>query len=99
VLVEQGRREGDDREFQPKREVDPGEATTGTLQVIELRLLAYPENPQRHEAHEVHNEARRKRNQRALAIRLAVNQLGCGAPASTRSMPPAGESLGQHRPG
>src|SRR5664279_509106 len=54
--------------------MDPGEAAVGAPQVIELGLLAYPENAQDHEAHHVHQQAGREAEKGVPEIMFAVDR-------------------------
>jgi len=47
-----------------KGEMNPGKVAVGAREVVELRLLAVPENAEGEEAHEVHDQPRRESDER-----------------------------------
>ena len=58
--------------------MDPGEIAVGAGEVVELGLLADPEDAVGHDAHEEDDEARREDDEGAAEIVLGVNGLGGG---------------------
>jgi len=58
--------------------VDPGEIAVGAGEVVELGLLADPENAVGHDAHEEDDEARGERDQGVPEIVLGVDGFGGG---------------------
>src|SRR5579871_1317044 len=58
--------------------MDPGEVAIAALAMIELRLLAVPEDAERHEARQIHGKARREAGERQPEFALAVDAGGFG---------------------
>ena len=59
-------------------DVDPGEIAVGAREVVELGLLADPEDAIGHDAHEEYEQARRERDQQAAKVVFRVNSFGGG---------------------
>ena len=75
---EQPRRErqhGDDGE---KNEIEPGQVAVGALKLVERRLLADPEDTERHQAEEPGHQPRRGGPERAEQLRLGMDVGGVG---------------------
>ena len=60
--------------------MNPGEIAIGAREVVELRLLADPENTEGHHAHQKDKQARSERGQDMPEIALGVNGFGGGDP-------------------
>ena len=61
-----------------KQDMHPGKAALRALQIIQLRLLADPENAEREKTHQVHQQPRRNRNQAMPKIALAMDGFNRG---------------------
>jgi hypothetical protein len=57
--------------------VDPREAAVRAFDVVELGLLAHPENAERNEAHQVNEQLRKQMHEGAAQIGFTVNELFC----------------------
>lgn len=58
--------------------MDPTQVTIRAGQMVELRLLAHPENAECQKAHEIRDELRRKRDEDAPQVVFTMNSLGGG---------------------
>ena len=61
-----------------KEQVDPGEAHVRTFQMIELRLLADPENAESEKAHKIDEDVGSKAEQGVKKVAIAVDDFGGG---------------------
>ena len=59
-------------------DVNPGEASIGTFQIVELRLLSDPEDSQGEDAHGEHQQARSQRQKSPAEIVLSMDRFGKG---------------------
>ncbi len=75
---EQGRGEGRECNGAEEGDVDPGEIAVGAGEVVELGLLADPEDAVGHDAHQKDDEARRENNESAAKVVLGVDGSGGG---------------------
>jgi hypothetical protein len=58
--------------------MDPGEAYVRTFQMIQLRLLADPENAEGEKAHEIDEDIGSKAEQRVKEVAIAMDDFGGG---------------------
>src|SRR5579872_2726279 len=54
--------------------MNPREIAVCAGKLVELRLLAHPENAIGHDAHQIHDEPRRERHQRVPQVVLGMNR-------------------------
>jgi hypothetical protein len=73
-LREQHGGERQDRDQGQKTNMNPGKVAIGTRQVVQLRLLGNPADPERQKAHRVHDKSRRKGKQRLPQLQFRVNR-------------------------
>ena len=68
----------DDGDEKQKADVNPGEPDVGSGEVVELSLLADPENAVGHDTHKVDEQARGQRDEDVAEVVLGVNGFGGG---------------------
>lgn len=73
VFREQCGREWRQRDGAEKSDVNPGEIAVGAGELVELRLLADPEDAVRHHAHQKDEKTRRKNDKGVPEIAFGVN--------------------------
>lgn len=67
-----------ERDGTQKADVDPGKIAVGAGEIVELSLLADPEDAIGHDAHEEDEQARRECDEDAAEVVLGVDGLGGG---------------------
>ncbi len=72
------RGEGSERDGAEEADVNPGEIAVGAGEVVELGLLAHPEDAVGHDAHEEDDQARGEHDERAAKVVLGVDGFGGG---------------------
>ncbi len=75
---EQGCGERRERDGTEEGDVDPGEVAVGAGEIVELSLLAHPEDAVGHDAHEKDDETRRECEKDAAEIVFGVDGFGGG---------------------
>ena len=75
-LAHQPRGEGIKGHGEKKAEMNPGQASGGSLHVVELRLLTHPKDPEGQEAQAIDNERRDEGCQNPQQVPLRVNRFG-----------------------
>src|SRR2546425_10218301 len=93
-------RERQQRDRGQEREMQPAEAPVGAGDVVQLRLLSIPEDPEREEAQEVGDEPRREPHDRLSEVLLGADRPGRPLPAmSLYKTVTARDSRRRARPG
>ena len=75
---EQGCGEGRERDGAEEGDVDPGEIAVGASEIVELGLLADPENAVGHDAHQEDDEARGECEEDVAEVVFGVDGFGGG---------------------
>ena len=70
--------EGRERDGAEEGDVDPGEIAVGAGEIVELSLLADPEDAVGHDAHQEDDEARRENNESVAEVVFGVDCFGGG---------------------